>query len=370
MFIKSIRTYFGFSLCLLTLFLSQPLESPLLAQTNTPVPNRLTFNQTVSGQLRGKGDTLTYTVDVPQDQDVIFAYRTTKYVSAKTCFFVDGGGGCAQKGGGGGDGPLSLVEYVATHGKEGQQATLTLERQLDESANFQLTAYAVTPQTIEMGTSTTVEHTGRDRFQVFTLESDTQTPFTVTTEDKATNGNYLWAAYQPFASADLSPTETPLIHPVYIDGASVGNHPTFTSRLYVYYGGGNTFRVLVEADESYILNANTAILPMLEENQTINMSISYRQPIWVAQLNTQTGDTIKVNFTVKSGTGAIGRVYQGMNQVNQGLLLGTKSANGSTFPLTGSIETVVDTEVYAVVQIPFDFTRETVNVEVAWERIN
>lgn len=366
------RIYLQLTLLIAFILISHSIDQPLMAQTSTPQPATLplTFNQTVSGQLRGKGETISYRVEVPEDQDVVFAYRTTKFVSSKTCFFIeDNGGGCVPQGGGGSDGPLSLVEYVATHGKAGQETIFTLERPLEGSVSFQITAYAVTPQAVELGGRVTGEHSAQNRFQVYTFEADPLLPFTVTLEDEAEDGNYLWAAYQPFSLQNPLTTETQAIKPVYIDSAAVGNHPSFTSRLYAYYLGENTFRVLVEADKDYILNVNTAILPILEENQTINMSVSYRQPIWAVRLKDAANKKVKVSFNVTSGAGAIARLYQTGNPVAQGVYLGTNLTTNTASPLSSSLEIAYEKDVYVVVQIPFDFTRETVNVEVVWEQV-
>ncbi len=358
------------------IFISQSVNQPLLAQTNTPQPATLplTFNQTVSGQLRAKGDSLTYRVEVPKDQDVVIAYTTTKSISSISCFYIDGEAAgtenCVPQGGGGGDGPLSLIDYVATHEKAGQEATFTLIRPLDGSLSFEITAYAVTPQNIQLSRRITGEHSAQNRFQVYSLEADPLLPFSVTVEDEAEDGNYLWAANQPFSLKNPKITENRLIKPEQVDSAGVGNHPTFTSRLYVYYGGENTYRILVEADKDYRLNINTAILPVLEEKRTINMSVSYRQPLWVVRLAAKTGSTVKVDFNITSGAGAIARVYVGGNPFNQGMALGVNRGSNSPFPLNNSLEVLTDTDIYVMVQIPFDFTRETVNVSVTWHQVN
>ncbi|MCA0452379.1 MAG: hypothetical protein LCI00_00165 [Chloroflexi bacterium] len=362
---------------LLAVFLAvQSFSQPVLAQANTPQPETLplTFNQTVSGQLRGKGESLTYRVEVPDDQDVVFAYRTTKFVSSTSCFYINGEAAnvdnCRGQGGGGGDGPLSLVEYIATHGKAGQEATLTIIRPLEGLVSFQLTAYALTPETVELGGSVTGKRSAQNRFQVYTLEADPMLPFTVNIEDETQDGGYLWAAYQPYLYEESPATETQRIKPLYIDGAAVGDHPTFTSRLYTYYLGGNSFRVLVEPEKNYILNANSAILPTLSENQTINMSVSYRQPIWAVRLEDADSKQIKVNFKVTSGTGAIARLYQAGNPVDQSVYLGTNLRTNTASPLSSALEIISEDDVYVVVQIPFDFTRETVNVDVSWQVVD
>lgn len=349
----------------------QSFSQPLLAQ---PATLPLTFGQTVSGQLRGKDESLTYRVEVPEDQDVVFAYRTTKYVSSTSCFYIDGesanADNCRSQGGGGGDSPLSLIEYIATHGKVGQEATLTIGRPIDGPVSFQLTAYAVTPQTVELSGSITGKRSAQNRFQVYTLETDPTLPFTVNIEDEAEDGRYLWGAYQPYLYEVAPATETQRIKPLYIDGASIGDHPTFTSRLYAFYLGGNTFRVLVEPDKNYILNTNSALLPTLSENQTINMSVSYRQPIWAVRLEGAASKYVKANFSVTSGTGAIARLYQAGNLVDQSVYLGTNLRTNTSSPLSSTLEIISEKDVYVVVQIPFDFTRETVNVDVSWQVID
>ncbi|MBI1280334.1 MAG: hypothetical protein GC179_19585 [Anaerolineaceae bacterium] len=332
------------------------------------------FDETVSGQLRGKGEKVTYTFDMPIDQDIVFEYRANKLVFTTYCIFTGetqpDADHCSAYGGSGGDRPVNGFDIIPTTGQEGQHATITLIGVLDGASTYQITAHTITPQLIKLGKDVDGMPSGSQPFQTYTLETDPQIPFTVEIEDEAADGNFLWAAYQPFAyeAARISPQKL-LPLPMLVDWAN-GSNGAGINQLEVLYLGGNTFRILAQASMRYKLHTSSINLPTLNENATLNLSVSYRKPLLVTRLNIQPSETAQVTFTVTNGKGAIGRVYEEGNLVDEGLTLGRSDIAGSNLRLSGSIQRTTVKALYVVVHIPFDFTRDQVNVEVKWHRVN
>jgi hypothetical protein len=90
----------------------------------------------------------------------------------------------------------------------------------------------------------------------------------------------------------------------------------------------------------------------------------------VTQLNIQAGETAQVNFNVIGGKGAIVRVYEEGSLFDKGLSLGWTRVDGPTFDRSGSVLRSAVKALYVVVQIPFDYTRDKVSLEVKWQRVN
>ncbi len=358
----------------LVLLMTQSWESLLLAQSNTPSTKTLPFNKTISGQLRGKGEEVTYALDIPIDQDVIVEYRANKLVFSYQCVFTDESvpddEHCSNYGGSGGERPVTSYDLITTLGQKGQHATVTLVRVLDGASTYQITAYPITPQAITLGNSINGTPIDSHPYQIYAMDADPTAPFTVDVEDEADDGNFLWAAYQPFTFESFPEVEKQLLMPNYIDGASSDNGAVGVNQLHVYYLGGRTFHVLVRSPQSYVLNSTIVDLPVLNEGHTANLTVSYRKPILVTQLNIQPGEQAQVNFNVTVRKGAIVRVYEVGNLIDKGLTLGWISDDHPTFALSGSVQRTAIKALYVVVQIPFDYTRDKVNIEVSWQRVN
>ncbi len=357
------------------LLLTQSWSGRLLAQTNKPATTPLPFNKTISGQFRGKGEKITYTFDIPIDQDVIFEYRANKLVFSGYCLYTDEtvfeGEQCTQEGGSGGDRPIFTSHLITTLGEKEQHATVTLTRILDGASTYQITAYPITPQSIKFGENTVSTSTNTATYQIYTMEADPTVPFTFEAEDREADGNFLWAAYQPFAFKSFPTVEKQSLYlPEYVDGASGPNGATGINSLRVYYLGRRTFRILVRSLKSYQLYSTKAELNELNENQQIMTTVSYRQPLVAMKLNIQPGEAAQVNFNVSVGKGAIARVFEVNSLFDKGLSLGWTGADRPTFALSGNIQRTAIQALYVVVQIPFDYTRDKVNVEVKWQRVN
>ena len=378
MFSKSSYISLRLAILLLIPLLVLSGTGQLLAQNNpvrAPATKPLPYNKTLSGQLRGKGEKVTYAFDIPADQDIVVEYRANKFVLSGHCIFADDSQPddehCVNYGGSGGDRPITIYDLLPTNGQQAQHATFTLVRVLDGASTYQITAHTITPQGIGFGEDVSSPNVDSESFQTYTLDVDPKLSFAVEIEDQAADGNFLWAAYQHF-SIETFPVfpEQPLPLPKRIDGASGPNSAPGINQLVLYYLGGHTFRVLARSSASYKLHATDIDLPALDENRPLNMIVSYRQPLLVTQLNIQPGETAQVNFNVTVGKGAIGRVYEQGSLFDKGMSLGWTGKDGPTFGLADNVQRTTIKALYVVVQIPFDYTRDKVNVEVTWQRVN
>jgi hypothetical protein len=348
------------------------------APTNTPRPAKpLPLNKLVSGQFRGKGEVATYALDIPSDQDVIVEYRANKLVFSTYCIFTEASplddDHCSKTGGSGGDRPVNGSHFIPTHGQQGQQATINLYRVLDGVSTYQIIAYTVTPQTIDFGSEVSTDATNANAhdYHTYTINAAPSNPFTVDVEDEAPDGNFLWATYQPFTYPAFPNVETPaLFLPDSIDVAYGPNGATGVQVLQMFYLGEHTFRILVQSANPFKLISTNSLLPTLSENQTTSAKVSYRQPVVVIPLNAQPGRQAQINFKVTRGKGAIVRVYESGNNIDQGLSLGWSGANADVFDLSGNVQRTTIKALYAVVQIPYNYTRDIVSVAVSWQHVS
>jgi hypothetical protein len=346
--------------------------------TPTPVPAMLLpLNETVRGQLRGVGDNVTYRFDVPFDQDIVIALDANKFILMGYCVHVTGPSsnddGCQKNGGGGGDGPVAYwFDIPATNRPDTRQTIeLTLTRPLDGTARYQLKAYPLTPQPLTLGQSIEVRSAASQGYHVYTLDADPTQPFTIQIEDAAVDGDFLWVAHQPYLADPATLAEDRQLFPQRLDGAERASNPKGIQWLELYYLGGNVFRVVVYSGGSYSLYATPLLVQSLPENSTLMVTISYRTPLQVVRLDTRRGDVANIRFRVIAGTGALVGIYTQGNLVGNSLALGTKSVTGSLFPLDGTIQRAVDTDsdLYVVVQVPYEFTRSQVRVQMEWQRL-
>ncbi len=377
MFNKSPLTYFRLAVVLLILLMTESWGNFILAQTNTSNPlttKPLPFNKMVSGQLRGKSETVTYTFDIPVNQDVMIEYRANKLVFSGHCIFTDDSlpdeAHCIKYGGSGGDRPVNSYELFPSYGENQQHVTITLVRVLDGAATYQITAHLITPQAINLGEKILGIPDSSQSYQTYTLDVDPAASFAVEIEDEAADGNFLWVAHQSFIRETFPDVEKQLFLPQYIDWANSENGAVGINNLELYYLGGHTFRVLAQSSKNYNLVSNLIKIPVLDENEPLNLTVNYHQPLQVTQLNSQPGEKVQVNFKLTTGKGAIARVYEVGSRFDEALSLGWTSANNSTFPLSGNIQRTAVKALYVVAQIPFEYTRENVELNIMWQHVN
>lgn len=350
------------------------LSGTLPAQAQSPNPNRpLPFNKTISGQLRGNGEKVIYAFDVPLDQDVVVEYRANKLVFHGSCLWTGNSlpddNDCQYEGGSGGDRTSYNYILISTLGKQNQHATVTLTRVLDGASTYQITAYTITPQAISLDQSTSFTPVDSQPFQVYTLDVDNTVPFTVEAEDDAADDNFLWAAYLPISYKNFPVINQVGTLPGYVDGASSDNGARGIEDLRLFYLVGNTFRVVIKSTQSYSLNTANAMLPTLRKNESAAVTISYRQPLQVIPLDAQAGEQTQVNFELTSGTEAWSFVYEMGDPVYQSQRFGTGTQDDLVYPKSNNIQRTAINALYVVVQIPYEFTRDTITIKVNWQKL-
>src|SRR5580765_7199686 len=92
MFSKLSRLGLRLATLLLISLMTQSWADHVVAQDSTSralATKPLPFNKTLSGQLRGKGEKVTYTFDIPVDQDIVIEYRANKLVFSGHCILTD-----------------------------------------------------------------------------------------------------------------------------------------------------------------------------------------------------------------------------------------------------------------------------------------
>jgi hypothetical protein len=174
-------------------------------------------------------------------------------------------------------------------------------------------------------------------YQVYMLEADQTQPFTIQIEDEAADGDFLWAAYQP----------------------------------YLYYFGGNNFRVFVKSTGDYSVLFKPFQVQSLAENLVGLVTVTYQNPMRAIRLDTTQGDVINISLEVVEGTGAQVSVYTEHDDWKGSFsILGPSSITDTVFPLSDTIEHAVttDSDMVVIVQIPNEFTRSQVTMQVTWQR--
>jgi hypothetical protein len=197
---------------------------------------------------------MTYTFDVPVDQGIVIAKEANKVVLASYCMRITTPsteyGECYSEGGGGGDGPVSTTFIIpAINVPDARQTVeLPLTRPLDSLASYQLTAYPITPRILVLGQSILTNPVTSQPYQLYALDTEPNQSFTVQVEDGSVEGDFLWvAAYPPFLGEFVTLSEERQLFPQNLDFASREHNPDGITRLQLYYLGGNSFRVFVEA---------------------------------------------------------------------------------------------------------------------------
>jgi hypothetical protein len=254
-------------------------------------------------------------------------------------------------------------------GKQDQHATVTLTRVLDGASTYQITAYTITPQAISLDQSASFAPVDAQAFQVYTLDADNTAAFTVEAEDDAADDNFLWAAYLPISYRNFPVINKENTLPSYVDGAVSDNGARGIEALRLFYLVGNTFRLVVKSDQSYILNTANAMLPVLNEKASASVTVSYRQPLRVIPLDAQAGEQTQVNFELTSGIAALGTIYEMASPVGKAWQLGSSTRDERVYPKSNNIQQTVIKALYVVVQIPYEFTRDSVTVKVNWQKL-
>ncbi|MBL8117585.1 MAG: hypothetical protein JNJ78_08670 [Anaerolineae bacterium] len=326
----------------------------------------LSLNQTLTGQLSVAGESVSYTLDHPENQDVIVFFEADHVLLDSYCLGDSSASEDCYRFGGGGDGSVSITRLLPASGQS--TITITLTRPYNGLTNYQLSAYALTPQPLEFSQPLALTEPSDQPFQLYALEADPAEPFTAYIADLDPDGSFLWAAHQPFLQPSVS-AEQPSFMPTYVDGASSGLEAQGLNRLQLYHLADDQFRLLVGASSAYTLASESALLPALNASQARTVNLSYRSPLKVIPLQAAVGDTLNLNLDVTTGSGALARIHESGDPVGTYIALGDASTTGSVFPRSGLLQHTVVTagQLVLVLQIPFQFTRESLALRVSWQ---
>lgn len=322
----------------------------------------LPFNQTVTGSI-SRGDTLTYTFDIPANQDVAVVLESDKRVVDYPCTLD----GCGSGGSSGGDSPTLIAEFyqatdnpTLTHTVE-----VSLGRPLEGTAAFRLTAYTATP------TPLLVDGWGKGSadapIQAYTLQSNDIQLFSVEIEDAEDDGQFLWVASQPYIYGTYSEAGDTTVPNGVVDTAFA--KPENGLRfMQLYHVSGQTYRVYVSATVDYLFHTKMLSIPELERDQFMTVNVSYRQPIQVLYLSTLHNDVANIYLNVTQGVGAFASVYTLGNTTPSYHALGMTPNSSLKTALSYTIKHPAKTNwgTYAVIQVPAEFTRDEATVQVLW----
>ncbi len=351
-------------MALVFLFVSLGLSSSVSqAQSSFGGPTEpLPFNQTVTGDVR-QGDTLSYTFDIPADQDVAVVLESARTVVSYPC----SSDGCSSGGGSGSDSPTRQASFYPATGKASLKHTveINVSRPLEGTAAFRLTAYTVTPTPLLADGRASVSTDAP--IQAYTLESSDRQTFSVEIEDGEADGQFLWVASQPYLFGAQSADGAMTIPNGVIDSAASGSADGLRF-MQLYHVGGNSFRVYVGASVDYQFHTTLLSIPELARDQFMTVDVSYRQPIQAVYLSTLQADVVNLYLKVLRGAGAFASVYTPGNSIPSYQALGVTPNSSLKAPLSAVIRHPAKTNrgTYAVIQVPAEFTRDSATVQLLW----
>lgn len=345
--------------CFLLLFNSASL---LLAQSTGDAPIPLALNRTVSGELSGIGDTVTYSFEVPVGEDAVVSYQADRMVLDSYCIRIITAASeeseCHTEGGGG-EGAVSPVRLIPATNRPNARQTVevTLRRPLDGVARYSLTVYPVPLQYLTLGQTIAVDQERDLPYRVYTLDADPAQPFTIQIEDSDANGDFLWAASEPYQPNFPAITDGRLVFPQDVDGAWSDG----LGSIQLYYLGGQTFRVLIAATNDYAIHSTALDAQPIDAGQPLTATVSYRQPLQVFRLNTTPGNAATLQAQLTDGTGANIVAYTTDMPFGDRLVLNEDQPSGT-------IERAVARgDLFVKVQIPVQFTRSAASVTLDWQ---
>lgn len=340
----------------------------------------LPLNERVQGRFGGEGEQATYRFQLPAGQDVVVAYEASAVVLDWYCVQLAGPDQtrevCHNAGGGGGGDPAVSIAYLIPGASDAdviRTVDLTLARPLEGPATYQLAAWAMVPQPVTLDEPFSADPPASEPFQVYALDLDPAQGFTLEVEDEAEDGAFMWVAHLPYLyeNAVLLTDDSAIIAPD-LDWGSSYDAKFGLQYMELYYAGGRSFRVMVEASGAYTVHAlPLEVEPLVNDTPTM-LTLSYRAPVRVLRF-TPIGGHFAVAFDVLEGMGAIVRVRPPKALMEwfagrYALALGV-GAQGNSLPTTGTIELDVDgyDEMLVVVHVPYKFTRSEVLIEVTWQ---
>ncbi len=138
--------------------------------------------------------------------------------------------------------------------------------------------------------------------------------------------------------------------------------------LGLYYLGGDTFRLLAQANAAYSLYSTPFSAMPLDANQSMPVTLSFSEPIKVVRLSSANAGSIALNVEVTEGGGAFLWLYTQEQAYPDTRALGIDAQGKYELPLADTIALASSAADHLVaVQIPFHYTRDPVSVTVEWQ---
>ena len=338
----------------------------------TLAPQSLPFDILVTGMLSDRGAESVYRFELPPGQDVVVTYSADHVIVGRYCVQLTREDNtvedCYAQGRGGSSDPAVNGHFFFA-GEADPAVTRTVElifsRPLAGAASYQLFAYPLTPRPLVLGNAVSAPAPPTIQpFHSYTIEADHPTlPFTIAIEDTLADGSFLWAAYEPYKSGIITLTEA--INPLALrlDGANMFDGGVLKS-LDLYYLGGSTFRVLINALDRYALFSSPVDLTPLDAGDTASVTLSNRTPLKVLRLSSDAAGEILLRLNVADGAGGGVSIYTYEQYFPQTYRLfdEPESRRSVTFDLPDS-----PAGRFVVIQIPAVHTRDPVTIEVEWE---
>jgi hypothetical protein len=209
-------------------------------------------------------------------------------------------------------------------------------------------------------------------YQTYSVHVADFVPFSVQVEDLTTDGDFLWTAHLPSRLLDFE--RSAMAHlPELIDWASFGladSNRVGLQRMLLYYVGAETYRILVHTTSPYQLHTTYLSSAPLAAGETRVAAPSYQQPIVLIPLALNAAEAAQVDFRLVTGSGAVATVQRASDPIGESVLLGN-GGRDVIWPSEQRLEVLFsgDTAAYVFVQIPLEFTRSTIEVEVRWSAL-
>ncbi len=359
--VRRFSVLFALLLVSLRVGTTSSLAQSIMGGPTQPLP----FNQTIMADIQ-QGDNLTYTFDIPADQDVAVVLESDRTVLDYPC-----SPNACGSGGSGSDAPSYRTSFYPATNHPGLTHTVevSVSRPLPGSAQFRLTAYPVTPTPlVANGWGTTAS--ADVPIQAYTLQSNDLQLFSVEIEDGNADGNFLWVASQPYIYGAQSESGDTTVPNGVVDSAFQSDGSAGLRFMQLYHVSGQTYRVYVGATVDYVFNVNMLSTPELGQNQFLNVQVSYRQPIQVVYLSMLKLDVADIYLKVTHGIGAFASVYTLGNATPSYQALGLTPNSSLKTALSAIIKHPAKSNwgTYAAIQIPAEFTRDEATVQVLWNR--
>ena len=342
------------------------MPASVFAQTETSEP--LPLGELVRGTLTDVGDQIVYRFEVPEGQDVVVRLEADRVVMVTSCVRSTSATvteeDCPERGGrGGSDSPI--ISHFLFPGDDNPETRktveLTLSRPLEGSANYDLEAQVLTPRSLALGEPLNVNAVEGGAFQSYSIEANATLPFTVTVEEDNPSAALLWVAFEPYKPSLFTNSAERLLSAQLVDSVQVLDAEAL-QMLTLYYVGGTSFRLLVGAAADYSIRGTAVDITPLDEGESLPLTLDYREPLTVVRTASDGAGAISLEIELTEGAEASIYVYALEDPFPGGRRVSASELPRLTIDLEGSAAGQ-----FVVVQLPFEHTRDPVQVEVAWQ---